>query len=80
MYVCNESDDDVDEVMFLSAIIALKNIADIRQTNDESKNGSTPCNTGFAIVDTEPKRAAAMNAAEKLKPIDFVIMCFIPAI
>ena len=29
-------------------------------------------NTGFAIVDTEPKRAAAMSAAVNPTPFDFV--------
>ena len=60
---------------FLNAIIALKSAADIKQTNDESKNGSTVNNIDFAIVDTEPKRAAAMSAAVKPMPWDFVKPC-----
>jgi hypothetical protein len=34
-------------------------------------------NTGFAIVDTEPKRAAATSAAVKPITIDFVVLCSI---
>ena len=74
----NEESDcnDVDDALFLSAIIALKDIADNRQTKDESKNGSTVDNTGFAIVDTEPKRAAAMIAAVNLMATDFCYIMF----
>jgi hypothetical protein len=44
-------------------IIALKGIADIRYNKDESNNGFTVSNTGFAIVDTEPKRVRVNTVA-----------------
>ena len=75
--VCNdkdEDDDNEDVFLFLNATIALKGIADIRYNKDESNNGFTVSNTGFAIVDTEPKRAAAMSAAVKPIPSDFVLI------
>ena len=74
--VCNDNDDDDDDsdVFFLDTTIALKGIADIRYNKDESNNGFTVSNTGFAIVDTEPKRAAAMSAAVKPIPSDFVLI------
>jgi hypothetical protein len=75
--VCNdkdEDDDNEDVFLFLNATIALKGIADIRYNNDDSNNGFTVSNTGFAIVDTEPKRAAAMSAAVKPIPSDFVLL------
>jgi hypothetical protein len=72
--VCNDKDGDGDDLFCLNITIALKGIADIKYTRDESKNGSTIYNTGFAIVDTEPKRAAAMSAAVKPMPIDFVVL------
>ena len=73
--VCNDNDDDdLLLVWFLNATIALKGIADIRYNKDESNNGFTVTNTGFAIVDTEPKRAAAISAAAKPIPIDFVLL------
>ena len=70
----NEDDDNEDVFLFLNATIALKGIADIRYNNDDSNNGFTVSNTGFAIVDTEPKRAAAMSAAVKPIPSDFVLL------
>jgi hypothetical protein len=71
--VCNDNDDDV-LLWFLNTTIVLKGIADIRYNKDESNSGFTVCNTGFAIVDTEPKRAAAISAAAKPMPIDFVLI------
>ncbi len=59
--------------MFLNNTIKLKGIEDIKYTNDASKNGFTVYNTGFAIVNTEPKRAAAIRAAIKPAAIDFVV-------
>ena len=70
--VCNDNDDDV--LWFLNTTTALKGIADIKYNKDESNNGFTVSNTGFAIVDTEPKRAAAISAAAKPIPIDFVLL------
>lgn len=72
--VCNDNDDDVLLLWFLNTTIVLKGIADIRYNKDESNNGFTVSNTGFAIVDTEPKRAAAISAAAKPMPIDFVLI------
>ena len=60
-------------MLFLNNTIKLKGIEDIKYTNDESKNGFTVYNTGFAIVDTEPKRAAAIRAAIKPVAVDFVV-------
>jgi hypothetical protein len=60
--------------LFLNNTIKLKGIEDIKYTSDESKNGFTVYNTGFAIVDTEPKSAAAIRAAIKPGAIDFVVL------
>jgi hypothetical protein len=74
--VCNDNDDDDDNdvLLFLNTTIALKGIADIRYNKDESNNGFTVPSTGFAIVDTEPKRAAAKRAAVKPIANDFVLL------
>lgn len=62
--------------MFLNNTIKLKGIEDIKYTNDESKNGFILYKTGFAIVDTEPKRAAAIRAAIKPVAIDFLLLLY----
>jgi hypothetical protein len=80
--VCNDDkeEDGDDDLFRLNNTITLKNIADTKYTKDESKNGFTVYNTGFAIVDTEPKRAAAINAPAKPMPIDFVILLLLSSI
>jgi hypothetical protein len=63
--------------LFLNNTIKLKGIEDIKYTNDESKNGFTVCKAGFAILNTEPKRAAAIRAAIKPAAIYFLSLLYV---